>query len=90
LAFTHSINIMNLMASSEVLQEVDRLIKNYEEESGSEKQQWEIVNRIIYMMRRDLLHSRLDELKDYRFPFIVPDLPEADDNRPRARGRRRQ
>src|SRR5262245_24876235 len=51
LAFVHKVNVMNLMASSEVLKWVDDLVTNYTDENGSVDKQWKIINRIIREMR---------------------------------------
>ena len=75
LAFVHKVNVMNLMASTEVMKLVGDLATNYTNEDGSEAEQWQIINRVIWAMRCDVTSSDLHVPMGYEFPFIVTDIP---------------
>src|SRR5512134_2484701 len=75
LSFAHSVNVMNLMASTEVMNSVNDLVTNYTDQNGSVDKQWEIINRLVGAMRRDVTSSDLHLPDDYEFPFIVTDIP---------------
>jgi len=70
LTFTHSVNVLNLMASPGILDAVHRLSNNYEK--GTEHQ-WEILDEMLFLMRRDML-GRWDSVPHgYKFPVLVAD-----------------
>jgi hypothetical protein len=91
LAFTHSVNTLNLMASASVLQKIDGIVTNYADGAGSEERQWSIVNELIYEMRIDLIRSDRKAFENYDFPFLVTDVPQAEatSKPPRRRVRRK-
>lgn len=71
LAFTHSVNILNLMARPEILKALHDLNTNYEE--GSKEGQWKILDEIVYQMRRDMMGSSDTIAHGYKFPVLVVD-----------------
>jgi hypothetical protein len=71
LAFTHSVNVLNLMASPEILAAVHALNNNYEK--SSEDRQWKILDEMLFLMRRDMLGRRNRVPPGYKFPVIVVD-----------------
>src|SRR5205823_13808742 len=79
LAFTHTVNLMNLMASANVLEAIEDLVSNYNDPNASDEEknekQWPIINNIIYGMRSDVTAADCSRLKNYQFPIIVTDIP---------------
>lgn len=76
LEFTHTVNIMNLMASADVLKGVSSLVTDFTEKpQGWEERQLTSVNRIVYFMRRDLVGPEDGVTESYRFPFVMTSLP---------------
>ena len=71
--YTRSINLMTLMSGKDVLDAVHELNASYQ--SGSAEQQWTILDKILYHMRRDTI-GRTDTIeRGYKFPVIMPSLP---------------
>src|SRR5215470_6894871 len=70
LAFTHSVNVLNLMAPPGILAAVHELSTTYEKGTG---RQWKILDEMLYLMRRDIL-GRWDRIpRGYNFPVLVAD-----------------
>jgi len=70
LAFTHSVNVLNLMAPPGILAAVHELSTTYEKGTG---RQWKILDEMLYQMRRDIL-GRWDRIpRGYNFPVLVAD-----------------
>jgi hypothetical protein len=82
LSFTHSVNVLNLMAGREILDALHDLRENYE--TGTEEQQWRILDEILYRMRHDMLGSGDTIPRGYNFPVLVTD-PEFAGGRKQAR-----
>ena len=85
LSFTHSVNVLNLMAGREILDALHELRANYEK--GTEEQQWRILDEILYRMRRDMLGSGDTIPHGYNFPVLVTD-PEFVGGKKQAQMRR--
>ena len=85
LSFTHSVNVLNLMAGREILDALHDLRANYEK--GTEEQQWRILDEILYRMRRDMLGSGDTIPHGYNFPVLVTD-PEFAGGKKQAQMRR--
>ena len=58
LDFVKSLNVINLMGSKEVLKEINALVENYNNSTGSIEVQWPIINRMILQMRSDIRGTR--------------------------------
>ena len=76
LELTKSVNLMALMASRGVLEVIRELRDNHSDTGGTEKRAWDLLNTIVYEMRRDMLGSTRAIKKHYEFPFFVPDIQE--------------
>ena len=88
LAFTHAVNVMNLMASQDVLNAIGELVNNYNDPEGTVDNQWKIVNTIVRCMREDLARAGGTLPENYQFQIIVPDLePGSEPQRPARRRR---
>jgi hypothetical protein len=72
---TKSVNLMSLMASRGVLDAVHDLVANRNSEDGTPDRGWELLDKILYEMRRDMI-GRSDTIEaGYKFPVLVTDIP---------------
>lgn len=74
LRFVNSVNVVLMIGSAELLLAVNDLIRNYNDEQGSEENQRPIMDRILLGMRRDLNAAGSKHLAHFRFPIIIPDI----------------
>jgi hypothetical protein len=74
LRFVNSVNVVLMIGSAELLFAVKDLIRNYNDEQGSEENQQPIMDRILLGMRRDLNAADSKLLAHFTFPVIIPDI----------------
>jgi hypothetical protein len=75
LRFSVAANGALLLGSQSVVESIRDLVLNYENSGGFERQQ-SIVEQIIFHMRSDLEAPDQHALRDFKFPFVVPDIGE--------------
>jgi hypothetical protein len=82
LRFVNSVNVILMIGSAELLLAVNDLIRNYNDEQGSEENQQPIMDRILLGMRHDLNAADSKHLAHFRFPIIIPDIdPDLENSR---------
>jgi hypothetical protein len=72
--FVSSVNALLLIGGPRLLRAIKELVESYNSDRRAADRTWEIVDEIIYQMRRDLNAPGAKELGNFKFPIIVPDL----------------
>jgi hypothetical protein len=78
LRFSKASNGVLLLAGEGAVRSITNLVLNYQNPIGDVETQQEILEQTIFHMRSDLEAPDQKKLKGYRFPFVVPDIPEND------------
>lgn len=76
LELAKSVNLMALMASRGVLQAIHELVKNRNANDGTPGRGWELLDKVLYEMRRDMIGTTDTVEEGYAFPVLVTDIPE--------------
>jgi hypothetical protein len=72
--FVNCTNVILLIGGPALLQAIKELVQNFNDKNGSDEKQWVIMDRILLQMRHDLNTADSQELKEFKFPMIVPDI----------------
>ncbi|HUK35531.1 MAG TPA: hypothetical protein VLV86_16555 [Vicinamibacterales bacterium] len=74
LELTKSVNLMALMANRGVLDAIHDLVDNRNSQDGAPERSWELLDKILYEMRRDTIGSADTIQAGYKFPVLVTDI----------------
>jgi hypothetical protein len=83
--FVNCTNVILLIGGPSLLQAIKELVENFNDKNGSVEKQWIIMDRILLQMRRDLNTPESRELKEFKFPMIVPDISRKQEGPPHQR-----
>ena len=83
LRFVNSTNVILLIGGQGLLHAIKELVDNFNHKTGSIEKQWNIMDRILIQMRRDLDTTGTKELEQgkFKFPMIVPDISRKRSNK---------